>query len=222
MCSVVDVAGFVSSTFANWVLPLTCVAPSGGSHEPIDKTWTRSSSLIAVDQNRVFWGKREQTPMHVMKLYSVSPNSPVVRYKVWYFNIQISKKQKVIFSIMKKFLILDTVLMVMKPKCICFVRCETLTVVTINRWYHVVWEVPTFWIKLLPPSSETNSQLIHSSSACLPSLYQLPSIPMWILHVHRCVQLNPFHAHHSSVLVSSSHIRFGFQSGLIHVCRISD
>jgi len=71
--------------------------------------------------------------MHVMKLYSVSPNSPVVRYKVWYFNIQISKKQKVIFSIMKKFLILDTVLMVMKPKCICFVRCETLTVVTINR-----------------------------------------------------------------------------------------
>ena len=70
---------------------------------------------------------------HVMKLYGVSPNSPVVRHKVWYFNIQRSKKQKVTFSTMKKFLILDTVLMVIKPKCICFVGCEALTVVAINR-----------------------------------------------------------------------------------------
>jgi len=53
--------------------------------------------------------------MHVMKLYGVFPNSPVVRYTVWYFNINRSKKQKAIFSTMKKFLILDTVLMVINP-----------------------------------------------------------------------------------------------------------
>jgi hypothetical protein len=70
------------------------------------------------------WGEERTntnalTRKHVMKPYGVSPNSPVVRHKAWYFNSQRRKKQKVTFSTMKKFLTLDTGLMVIKPKCIC-------------------------------------------------------------------------------------------------------
>ena len=44
-----------------------------------------------------FWGEERTNTnalsrVHVMKLHGVSPNSPVVRYNVWYFNIKRSKE----------------------------------------------------------------------------------------------------------------------------------